>query len=131
MINFQSGILDKTRMVSNILMIILVAGNIYFSIQYIQYTNALRDQEAQAAADNAKFASRLQNARFLREFIDIVLNTKGVISEDDRLKLENDIHQTQDPELILQWNAFVASKDSKTAQDGAVKLMSLLSAKMI
>ncbi len=131
MINIQSGILDKTRMVSNILMLILVAGNIYFSIQYIQYTNDIRAQEEQAAADNVKFASRLQSARFLREFIDIVLNTKGTISYDDRVKLESDIRQIQDPDLTSQWNKFVASKDSKTAQDGAVKLMSLLSAKMI
>lgn len=128
MFNFQTGILDRTRLFSNVLMLILLCGNIYFSIQY---TSNVKLQDAKALVDSAKVDSRLQIASFLREFIDTVLNTKGTISFDDRVKLENDIRQIKDPDLIKLWDTFVASKDSKSAQDGAVKLMSALANKML
>ena len=128
MLNFQSGVLDKTRLLSNLLMIILLAGNVYFSIQY---TSNIRLQDAKSLEDSNKITSRLEIAKFLREFIDTVLNTKGTISFDDRVKLENDIRQIHDTDLTKLWDSFVGSKDSKTAQDGAVKLMSALANKML
>jgi hypothetical protein len=126
--NFQSGVLDRTRLVSNILMLVLVAGNIFFSIQY---TESVRQQAAQDASAVDKDATRIQVARFLKYFIDTVLNTQGTISFDDRVKLENDIRQIHDSTLTTQWTDFVNSKDSKTAQTNAVKLMSMLTNKML
>ena len=126
--NFQSGIFDRVRVVSNVLMLVLVAGNIYFSIQYTQ--NMLREkqqQEITAAKDDARFKA----ASFLKFFIEKVLTTKGVISYDDRVKLENDIHQFDDPALIKVWNDFVESKDPTAAQTTVVKLMSMLVTKML
>ena len=125
---FQSGILDRTRLVSNVLMLVLVAGNIFFSIQY---TEGIK-QQADAANQNVnKDATRIQTARFLKFFIDTVLNTQGTISFDDRVKLENDIRQIGDSNLTAQWTDFVNSKDSKIAQASAVKLMSMLTNKML
>jgi hypothetical protein len=126
--NFQSGILDRTRLVSNVLMLVLVAGNIFFSIQY---TESVKQQESQASAAVDKDAVRIQVARFLKYFIDTVLNTQGTISFDDRVKLENDIRQIHDSSLTTQWTEFVNSKDSKIAQANAVKLMSMLTNKML
>lgn len=126
--NFQSGVFDKTRLISNILMLLLVAGNIFFSIQY---TEGIRQQADQAAQTVDKDATRIQVARFLKYFIDTVLNTEGTISFDDRVKLENDIRQIHDPALTTQWSDFVNSKDSKIAQANAVKLMSMLTNKML
>ena len=128
MATFESGILDKTRFTSNILMIVLLATNIFFSIQYIQNNKQLDDQ---ATAADAKGTERVQIAKFMKFFIDTVLNTKGTISFEDRVKLENDIRQLHDVDLTTQWDAFVASKDSKTAQTAVVKLMSMMSSKMI
>ena len=128
MINFQSGVLDKTRLFSNFLMLILLAGNVYFSIQY---TSNIKLQDQKTIEDSNKVTTRLEIAKFLREFIDTVLNTKGTISFDDRVKLENDIRQIKDQDLTKLWDTFVNSKDSKTAQDGAVKLMSALANKML
>jgi hypothetical protein len=120
--------LDKTRLVSNILMIILVAGNIFFSIQYM---DGIKQQANRDSQEEAKSTERLQTARFLKLFIDTVLNTKETISFENRVKLENDIRQLGDKAVTTQWDAFVASKDTKIAQEAAVKLMSMLGSKMI
>ncbi len=120
--------LDKTRLVSNILMIILVMGNIFFSIQYMQ---SVKQQMNQDEATQVKAQERLQTARFLKLFIDTVLNTKETISFENRVKLESDIRQLGDKTLTTQWETFVASKNTKVAQEEAVKLMSMLGSKMI
>ena len=120
--------LDKTRLLSNILMLILVAGNIFFSIQYM---DGIQQQSTKDSQEEAKSVERLQTARFLKLFIDTVLNTKELISFENRVKLENDIRQLGDKALTTQWETFVASKDTKLAQEAAVKLMSMLGSKMI
>ena len=117
---FKSGILDRARLVSNILMLILLCGNIYFSTQFIQNIK----QPEVVAADNVTL--HIRASRFLKNFIDKVLNTKGTISFEDRVQLENDILQINDPVLTTAWNTFVGSKNTADAQTNAVKLMSLL-----
>ncbi len=125
MFQFRSGVLDKTNIVSNILMLVLLAGNIYLSIQYI--TNMQMEQNQKADTTN----TRIQTSRVLKEYIDIVLNTTGSIAYDDRVKIENDVRQLQDPLITKQWEAFASSKDAQTGQKTAVKLMSMLANKMI
>lgn len=127
MFKIESGILDKTRLLSNILLIILVAGNIFFSIQYME------NIKQQANAKEETVSNSIQVSRFLKLFVDVVLNNEGgkTISYDDRLKLESDIRQIKDADLIKQWDSFVASKDAKAAQDNAIKLMKLLTNKLI
>ena len=126
--NFESGILDKTRLTTNIIMLVLLCSNIFFAIQY---TENLKQEAQQQAQQDDSATTRIQISRFLKFFIDTVLNTKGGISTDDRLKLENDIHQIHDQDLIKQWDVFVASKDGKEAQVNAVRLMSMLGSKML
>lgn len=123
---FETGVLDKTRLVSNLLMVILLAGNIFFSIQYTENLKIER-----AKAEDTTEQTRLANARFLKYFVDTVLNTKGTIAFEDRVKLENDLRQIHDEALTKQWEVFVASKDSTAAQETAVKLMSMLAGRAI
>ena len=126
MITFESGVLDKTRLFSNILMIALVAGNIFFSIQY---TESIRQQSAQQT-DNTTI--RIQASKFLKLFVEVVLNTDGkAISYDDRVALENDARQMKDEGINKQWDAFVASKDAKTGQENSVKLLKMLTNKLL
>ena len=125
MFKIQSGALDKTNIASSILIIVLLIGNIYLSIQYI--SNMQLEQNAKV--DNT--SARIQTSRVLKEYIDVVLNTQGAITYDDRVKLESDVRQLHDAAITSQWDAFVASKDSKVAQGNAVKLMSMLANKMI
>ncbi len=125
--SFQSG-LNKASLFSSFLLVVLLAGNLYFSVQYVEN---IKQQSATSEANDAAFNTRMQVAAFLKEFIDVVLNTQGAIPFSDRVKLENDILQIKDPVLTTQWQSFVTSKDSKTAQQNAVKLMALLADKMM
>jgi hypothetical protein len=108
-------------------MLVLVSGNIFFSIQY---TENLKQQQVQK---EDKIGTNIQVSRFLKLFVDIVLNTNEgqQISYDDRVQLENDVRQIKDAEVIAQWNSFVGSKDSKVAQKNAVALMKLLTNKLL
>ena len=117
---FQSGVLDKTKLFSNFLMIVLLAGNIYLSIQFIN------NIQKPVLEDQTNVTLHIKAARFLKTFIDKVLNTQGTVSFEDRVQLENDILQIHDPVLTTSWKAFVGSKTSKEAQSNAVKLMALL-----
>jgi len=124
----KAGILDRSRLAANVLMIALVAMNIFFSIQY---TEGIREEGKQAEIEAMRLEERLENSKFMKLFIDTVLGTNGVISFDDRVKLENDIRSLNDERATQLWEAFVNSEDSQTAQDNAVRLMSYLSNKMI
>ena len=124
----QTGLFDKTRLLANTLMVILVALNIFFSIQY---TQNLKKQDEATIAESQKIESRLQTAQFMKMFIDKVLGTNGTIAFEDRVKLEADIRALGDDTLVKQWDVFVTSADSETAQQSAVKLMSMLSNRMI
>jgi len=120
--------LEKTKILSNILLIILVSGNIFFSIQYVE--NIKRQASVDVKEESASI-ERLKTARFLKFFIDTVLNTQQAISYDDRVRLENDIRQLGDKNLTAEWNKFVNSKDTKLTQEAAVTLMAMLTSKMI
>ncbi len=125
---FQTGVLDRARLVSNILMLVLLVGNIYFSIQYIENTKFLEAQKAQAESDSNV---RFQVSRFLKFFIDNVIGNKGTISYENRVKLENDVLQIHDPVITEQWKAFINSEPGAEAQANVAKLMSILASKLI
>lgn len=126
---------DQSRMIANILMLVLVIMNIFFSIQYygqIKRENEQYAKEEQKIEEEAKRTmERIQTGRFMKLFVDKVIATNGVIAFEDRVKLEADIREFNDVELLSQWEAFVKSQDSDEAQQTAVKLMSSLSNRMI
>ena len=124
MFKIESGVLDKTRLFSNFLMIVLLAGNLFFTAQYFENLKPVAPVVNNTGKD-------IQIAHFLQEFIVIVLNPQTPVSSDDRVKLENDVRQLQDASITSQWDAFVGSSDAKTAQTNAVKLMSMLANKML
>ncbi len=124
----KTGIFDKTRIMANILMLILVGMNIFFSIQY---TQGIKRDDEKLAAETAKTEERIRISKFMKLFIDKVLGTSGTISFEDRVKLENDVRSLGDQTIVSQWEAFVGSKDSDSAQKNAVLLMSMLMNKMI
>jgi hypothetical protein len=124
----QTGFFDKTRLMANILMVVLVALNIWFSVQY---TKGIKNENAVIEEQVAKTEERLQTSRFMKFYIDKVLGTNGTIAFEDRVKLEADVIALNDENVKRQWDTFVASQDSESAQREAVKLMSMLAAKMI
>ena len=123
----KSFLLDKTKIVTNILLVILVSGNIFFSIQY---TENLKQQQMQK---EDSIGTNIQVSRFLKLFVDVVLNTEvgKTISYDNRVKLENDIREIKDAEIIKSWDKFVESTDAKVAQKNAASLMKMLTNKLL
>lgn len=124
----QTGFFDKTRLMANILMLLLVALNIFFSIQY---TQGLKREDEKTIEESTRLEQRLQTAQFMKLFVDKVLGTNGTIAFEDRVKLEADIRALGDESLVKQWQLFVSSKDSEEAQQSAVRLMSMLATRMI
>ena len=124
----QSGILDRSRLAANVLMVVLVGMNIFFSIQYSGEAARNRDLIDEA---ETKQAERVVTASFLKLFVDKVLATGGTVTFDDRVKIESDIRGVNDQRAVSLWNDFVNSKDSSVAQTTAVKLMSHLLNKLI
>lgn len=124
MITFNTG-LERTRILSNLLLVILLAGNLYFTVQKIAEINMSTSQVEDQTT------TRIQTARFLKMFVDVVLTDKGTISFEQRVKLENDVIALDDPMITAAWNKFVKSATPKEAQVNAIKLMSMLANKMI
>jgi hypothetical protein len=123
----KTGI-DRTRIAANVLMLLLVALNIFFSAQYISNINSENELIEQQAL---RTEERIETARFLKLFVEKVLGTNGVVSFEDRVKLENDVRALGDEQVIGQWEAFVESQDGEEAQQKAILLMSLLTNSMI
>lgn len=123
MIEFKSGVLDVTRLVSNVLMVLLVCMNIYFSINYISNIKLNAERDARVLVSSESSA---KIAIALKDFINIVIANDGEIQYSDRVKLENSILQIDNPILNDQWNKFVNSESSAEAQRNAIKVMTTL-----
>ena len=124
MVQIESGVLERTRIVSNVLMVLLVAGNLYFSIQYI---NNLKTSQAPIVDTSAAEVTKIKNANFLKLFIEKVVKTNGVVAYEDRVQLENDIRQIHNKALTDQWVLYINSnKDPKKAQAAVADLMEML-----
>lgn len=123
MIEFKSGVLDVTRLVSNVLMVLLVCMNIYFSINYISNIKLNAERDARVLVSSESSA---KIAIALKDFINIVIANDGEIQYSDRVKLENSIVQINNPILNEQWKLFVNSESSVEAQKNAIKVMTTL-----
>ena len=123
MVQFQSGVLEKTRFVSNILLLVLLAGNLFFSIQYIY---SIKADQVPTVDKGAQDVIHIKNSNFLKLFINKVIKANGTVTYEDRVQLENDVRQIHNPELTAQWELFVGNKDPKKAEQAATDLMLIL-----
>ena len=123
MVQFQSGVLEKTRLVSNLLLLVLLAGNLFFSIQYIY---SIKADQVPVVDKGAQEVLQIKNSNFLKLFINKVVKANGTVTYEDRVQLENDVRQIHNPELTAQWELFVGSKDPKKAEAAATDLMLIL-----
>ena len=117
----------KSKFVSSLVILILLAGNIYLSVQFMSVSKQLKQIKNQSADTTS---IHTQSSLVLKEFLNVVLNAPSSTPNDDRIKLENDLRQLQDPNITAGWNTFLSSKDAKTSQANAVTLIGLLENKM-
>lgn len=103
-----------------IILILILAGNIYFGVQYFSLRNNFSESNQKASVHN-------RVAVFEDLFIDIVLRAEGEVSYEDRLKLENAAIATQDKNIIDSWHLFLASLTEEEAQKAVIELLHLFS----
>lgn len=68
---------------------------------------------------------------FLNLFIEKVLKTDKEVSFEDRLKLENAIRDTGDPNLLVRWEQFTGGSNETEIQQGVKDLLEALAKKIV
>ncbi|MEK7625695.1 MAG: hypothetical protein AAB467_05125 [Patescibacteria group bacterium] len=101
---------------------VLVAGNIFFGLQYISALKTL---------DATKFAASTQvynekNILFLKLFVKSVIKSDTEVNFETRLKLENAVRELNDPQILAVWQSFVDSKTEADAQQNVKNLLDIL-----
>lgn len=104
------------------LIVLLVASNVFFIVQFFISQKNLRDiaQTAKAQQTNIKILS------FTNMFINNVLATDKEIDFETRLELESAVRELQDVEILDKWQKFVQSKDKNETQIAFKNLLELL-----
>ncbi len=109
-----------------ILILILLAGNIFFSVKYFVVQKELG--QAQAFLETQKTNDKV--LEFTKLFIKEVLSAKTEIDFETRLKLENAVRNLGDEEILAQWQKFVDSKTETGAQGEVKNLLEVLLGKI-
>jgi cell shape-determining protein MreC len=103
-----------------IIVVILLLFNFYFAWKYFNARKAL--------SQTLSFSSNLnQNVfNFTKFFIENVIKTDREVSLETRLKMENDVRNLNDKEILEKWEKFVNSKTEDEAQKNVRELLLIL-----
>ena len=63
---------------------------------------------------------------FANLFISKVLRAEGEISFEERLKIENAVRETEDAQILSQWEKFVGAKTEAEAREEIKNLLQLI-----
>ena len=117
---------SKTGIAIVFVIIALLAGNMYLGAIYIGSRRELREAQTTLAA-------KKQNEKviqFNQLFIEKVLKAETEVDFETRLKLENNVRDLNDPEILAQWQVFTESKNELAAQTAVKNLLGTLSQKI-
>ena len=105
-----------------IIILILLAGNVFLGVKYISLVKELRQTETllQTQTTNEKVLE------FSKLFIKEVLKAETEVNFDPRLKLETAVRNLGDEEILNQWQKFVDSKTEAGAQEEVKNLLEVL-----
>jgi len=110
----------------NILITILIIGNVFFLFMYVSSQLKLRETEQTVASQ--KINSQVLD--FSELFFDKVLQGTKEVSFDDRLQLENAVRALNDKEIFDTWTKFTSAKDQAEVQRSFYNLFRLLFSKL-
>ena len=113
--------MKKENLIIVILVILLVISNVFWYFSYSKLKIALKTQKA---VGPPQFNEKVLN--FLSLFIEKVLKAEKEVDFETRLKLENDVREIGDKEILDQWNKFVNSQTETEAQQNVKDLLELL-----
>jgi Na+-transporting NADH:ubiquinone oxidoreductase subunit NqrC len=105
-----------------ILVLILLAGNIFFGLKYSAVQKELK--LTQTSLETQKTNEKILD--FAKLFIEKVLKAETEVDFETRLKLENAVRNLGDEEILEQWNKFVNSKTEAEAQEQVKNLLEML-----
>lgn len=118
--------INKKRMA-----IIVVISLLFSVIVYLSVECFLLSTDLVSAKSGLKIQQTNAKATFFTKlFIDKILLSSGTIDFEDRLKLENAVRDLADPEIIGQWQQFIASKDDTDTQKIVGNMLKLLTDKI-
>lgn len=109
-----------------ILILILLAGNVFLGVRYFSVVKELR--QTQAALEIQKTNDKV--LEFTKLFIAKVLKSKTEVDFETRLKLENAVRNLGDEKILVQWSKFVESKTETDAQENVKNLLETLMSKI-
>ena len=108
------------------IIIVLLAGNVFFSGQWLIAKKKLKQRQSVAEIQNVN-----QNIlNFTKLFIGDVLQAGQEIDFETRLKLENTVRELNDKEVLNQWNKFVNSETEEDVQREVKNLLEMLVSKI-
>jgi len=107
------------KLVFIVLVVASLAGNAVLGFKFF-----LANQEAKRIQESQKLNDRVLH--FADLFVSKVLRAEGEISFEERLKIENAVRETQDPEILAQWEKFVGAKTEQVAREEIKNLLQLI-----
>ena len=100
----------------------LIAGNIFFGMQYV---STLKELDAtRFAASTQRYNEK--NLLFLKLFVKNVIKSDKEVDFETRLKLENAVRELNDPQILSVWQSFVNSKTETEAQQNVKDLLNVM-----
>ncbi len=85
---------------------VLLGSNLLFALMYFQTAKEL--EGAKTIISSQRYNDL--DIKFLKMFIKQVIKSTKEVDFDTRLKLENSVRELNDPQLLAQWQKFVASQ---------------------
>ncbi len=118
---------SKTGIMMAIGIGLLIAGNIYFCAMYWGARKEFHSAETLLAAK--KHNERV--VQFNQLFIEKVLKADTEVDFETRLKLENNVRDLNDKDILARWQAFTESKNETEAQAAVKNLLGTLAQKIM
>ena len=115
--------MNKITIILIILIILLLAGNIFLGVEYYSIKVQLQKVAVTSEVNSSILA-------FDKLFVDKVLKSQGETSYQDRLSLENAVVNTKDSTIIDAWHNFLASTTEADAHARVLVLLDLFAAKL-
>ena len=116
----------KTKFLTAIAIIMLSGSTLLLAISY---DTAQRELES-ARAVLASQRTGTKSLRFLQMFIKDVIKADSEVNFETRLRLENNVRELGDEQVLVAWQNFVNSKNEAAAQEHVKNLLELLAAKV-
>jgi hypothetical protein len=125
-ISVDSRIIKLDKIIIIAIILILLAGNIYFGSKYFSVQKELK--ETKAAMEVPKINEKILS--FTNLFIIKVLKAESEVDFETRLKLETAVRDLNDEEILNQWKKFTESKTEADAQTEVKNLLEILVSKI-